>query len=69
VSARESRRTQHSARHQYATWRLKYGDMDEQVTADALAPNMGTSAACILQHCSHKTVEVVESKLVGRRRT
>ena len=64
-----SRRTLYSARHQYATWRLKYGGKDGQLTVDELAQNMGTSVTYILQHYSHKTVEDVASKLVGRRRT
>ncbi len=62
-----SRRTLYSARHQYATWRLKYGGKDGQLTVDELAQNMGTSVTYILQHYSHKTVEDVASKLVGRR--
>jgi integrase len=62
-----SRRSLYSARHQYATYRLKYGGKDEQLTVDELAQNMGTSANFIYQHYSHKTVEDVASKLVGRR--
>ena len=62
-----SRRSLYSARHQYATLRLKGGG-EEHLTVDELAQNMGTSVGFIVQHYSHKTVEDVASKLVGRRR-
>lgn len=62
-----ARRTLYSARHQYATWRLLYGGRDQKLTVDELAQNMGTSVNYIIQHYSHKTVEDVASKLVGRR--
>ena len=60
-------RTLYSCRHQYATFRLKYGGK-EGMTIDELAQNMGTSVGYIQKHYSHKTVEDAAARLVGRKR-
>jgi len=63
-----NKRTLYSCRHQYATFRLRYG-AKEGMSIDELAQNMGTSVGHLEKHYSHKTVEDAASRLVGRRRT
>jgi len=60
------KRTLYSCRHQYATFRLRYG-VREGMSIDELAQNMGTSVAYVQKHYSHKTVEDAAARLVGRR--
>ena len=60
------KRSLYSARHQYATMRLKYGKK-EGLSDHELAQNMGTSITYLHQHYSHKNVEDAAKALVARR--
>ncbi len=62
-----NKRTLYSCRHQYATFRMMYG-VEDGMTIDELAQNMGTSVAYIQKHYSHKRVTDVAGKLVGRKK-